>query len=270
MGRLLASVAAVVVVLLVALWALQRHLVYFPGTSQVPSAGSVVSGAQDVTLQTDDGVRLGAWLVPAREPARSVAVLVANGNAGDRSARAPLAAALSERGLTVLLFDYRGYGGNAGRPSEGGLVRDARAAQRFLVDEAGFRPDRVLYFGESLGAAVVTALAVDRPPAGLLLRSPFVDLASVGRLHYPVLPVRALLRDRFPVAEQLREVDAPVSVVYGSADTVVPASQSRAVAEAAPRLERLVEVPGADHNDVSLLVGDELLDAVVELAELAG
>ena len=267
MGRFLLFAVGTVTVVVAALWALQRQLIYLPGGTAVPAADSVVPGARDVALETEDGLRLGAWLVPAREPSRSMAVLVANGNAGDRSARAPLASALAARGFTVLLFDYRGYGGNGGAPSERGLVRDARAAQQFLVEGAGFRADQLLYYGESLGAAVVTALAVDRPPRGLVLRSPFVDLASVGSLHYPFLPVRALLRDRFPVAEQVRGVSAPVTVVYGSADSVVPASQSRAVAEAAPTLRRLVEVAGADHNDYSLLVGDELVDAIVELAD---
>jgi hypothetical protein len=166
----------------------------------------------------------------------------------------------------VLLFDYRGYGGNPGSPSEAGLARDVRAARRFLVEEAGFPPDRLLYFGESLGTAVVTELATEHPPAGLVLRSPFIDLASVGQVHYPFLPVRTLLRDRFPLAEHLAQVEAPVVVVYGDADSIVPPSQSRTVAEAAPNLARLVKVAGAEHNDPSLLNGKLLIDAIVDLA----
>ena len=128
------------------------------------------------------------------------------------------------------------------------------------------RPDRLLYFGESLGAAVVTELATEHPPAGLILRSPFVDLASVAAVHYPFLPVRALLRDRFPLAEQIARIDVPTTVVYGSEDSIVPPEQSRAVADAAAQLHRLVEVPGADHNDRILLDGDALVEAVLELA----
>ena len=127
------------------------------------------------------------------------------------------------------------------------------------------RPDRLLYLGESLGAAVVTELATEHPPAGLVLRSPFVDLAAVGGVHYPFLPVRALLRDRFPVAELIARVEVPTTVVLGTGDSIVPAEQSRAVAQAAARLHRLVEVPGADHNDGALLDGEELVGAVVEL-----
>jgi pimeloyl-ACP methyl ester carboxylesterase len=192
---------------------------------------------------------------------------VASGNAGHRGFRAPLAGALHEAGLSVLLFDYRGYGGNPGSPSEEGLALDVRAARDFLVEDVDVPAERLLYLGESLGAAVVTELATEHPPAGLVLRSPFVDLASVAAVHYPFLPARALLRDRFPVAEQLADVTVPTTVVYGSADSIVPAAQSRAVAEAAGRLQRLVEVEGADHNDQALLDGGQLVSAVVELAE---
>jgi fermentation-respiration switch protein FrsA (DUF1100 family) len=264
--RFAGLVAAAVVVILGILWALQRQLIYLPSAQSVPPVATVLPGGQDVVLETADGLLLGAWFVRARPPARDIAVLVANGNAGDRSSRAPLAQSLTARGFSVLLFDYRGYGANPGSPSQEGLALDVRAAQAFL-EGAGYPPDRLLYFGESLGAAVVTELASSVPPAGMVLRSPFVDLASVGQLHYPFLPVRALLRDRFPLTEQLEAVPAPVTVVYGSADTVVPAEQSRTVAEAAPTLHAAVEVVGADHNDQVLTSGKPLIEAVISLAE---
>jgi len=266
MVRAVAVVGVVVILLLVMVWALQRRLVYFPSTQDVPPAGQVLGQGRDVVLETADGLRLGAWHLPPQDPGRDLTVLVANGNGGDRSMRAPLAEALARRGLGVLLFDYRGYGGNPGNPTEDGLALDVRAARRHLVEDVGVRPDRLLYFGESLGAAVVTELASEHPPAGLVLRSPFVDLASVGRHHYPYLPVGLLLRDSYPLVEHLAAVDVPVVVVYGTGDTIVPAEQSRAAARAAPGPMRTVEVEGADHNDLSLLSGDRLVEAVVRLA----
>jgi uncharacterized protein len=227
----------------------------------------VVPGAREVALRTADDLELGAWLVPAGAPERGVAVLVANGNAGNRSLRAPLARSLANAGLVVLLFDYRGYGGNRGRPSEEGLACDVRAAHRFLIEEADVMPERLVYYGESLGAAVVTELATEHPPAGLVLRSPFVDLASVGRFHYPLLPVRTLLRDRYPLADLLTGVKVPTTVIYGSRDSIVRPEQSRAVAAAAAGETRVVEIAGADHNDPALLHGEKLIEAVVELAE---
>lgn len=229
-------------------------------------AEAFLPGALDVVLETEDGLELGAWYLPAAA-AGAPAVLVVSGNGGSRELRAPLARALAEQGLSVLLFDYRGYGGNPGSPSEQGLARDVRAARRFLLEVAGVPGDRLLYYGESLGAAVVTELATEHPPAGLVLRSPFEDLASVASVHYPLLPVRALLRDQYPVAQHIAEVDAPTTVLYGTADSLVPPGQSRSVAAAASRLHRLVPIPGPDHNDVVLVAGDRVVQAVVELAD---
>ncbi|WP_041775604.1 alpha/beta hydrolase [Blastococcus saxobsidens] len=260
------AVALLLALVVGLLWGFQRSLIYLPDSGPVGSAGDVIPGGRDVVLRTFDGLDLGGWYVPAADE-DAATVLVANGNGGHRGLRAPLARALADAGLGVLLFDYRGYGGNPGSPTEEGLARDIRAARAFLLEDAGVPADRLLYFGESLGAAVVTELATEHPPAGLVLRSPFVDLASVAAEHYPLLPVRALLWDRYPLAEQLAGVDVPTTVVLGTADSIVPPEQSRAVAEAARQLHRLVEVAGADHNDRVLLDGDAVVDAVVELAE---
>jgi fermentation-respiration switch protein FrsA (DUF1100 family) len=256
-------VLVLLVLLVAAAWVLQRRLIYFPDRS-APSA----AGAREVSLLTSDGLRLAAWLVgPAPGVAdRRLAVLVAPGNAGNRSARLPLASALAGLGLTVLLVDYRGYGGNPGSPTEQGLARDVLAARAYLVEDAGIPAERLLYYGESLGAAVVTGLAARHPPAGLVLRSPFADLPAAGREHYPFLPVRLLLRDRFPVTALIGRVTAPTLVVYGTADSIVPAAQSVAVAEAAGGPVWVVAVEGADHNDPSLLNGRQLIDAVAGLA----
>ena len=261
-----AGVVLLVVALLVAgLWLAQRRLIYLPGPGPVPPAATVLRGAQDVLLTTADGTRLGAWYVPAEGPRRDVTVLVANGNAGDRSLRAPLAAALRAQGLDVLLFDYRGFGGNPGRPSEEGLADDARAARDHLVRERGVAPQRLLLLGESLGAGVAARLATETPVGGLVLRSPFVDLAAIAERIYPVLPVRALLIDRFPVAELVARAGVPTTVVLGDGDRTIPPEQSRAVAAAAGGT--VVAVPGADHNDAVLGHGPALVGAVTSLAD---
>jgi len=265
--RALVIVVVVLTTVLAIVWTLQRRLIYLPESGPVASAGTVIPGARDVELTTSDGITLGGWLVPAQNRRRDMTVLVANGNGGDRSLRAPLARALAGRGFRVLLFDYRGYGGNPGSPSEAGLARDVRAAYHFLVEDLDMQAERILYYGESLGAAVVTELAAEHPPGGLVLRSPFTDLAAVGRVHYPYLPVRTLLRDHFSLTSHLADVEIPVTIVYGVSDSVVPPNHSRSVAESAPRLRQLVEVAGADHNDRALLDGDDLIDAVVDLAD---
>ncbi|TDD71375.1 alpha/beta fold hydrolase [Jiangella aurantiaca] len=259
------------------LWWLQRELIYFPDASSVPTAGEVIEGARDVTLYTADGLELGAWFAPAASgPAVSgpavagyrMAVLVVPGNGGNRAGRAGLAEELRRRGLAVLLMDYRGYGGNPGSPSEEGLARDAMAAVETLED-LGYPAERTIYFGESLGSGVVAALQALRPPAGMLLRSPFPELADVGSRHYPWLPVRLLLRDRFRVVEHLAGSEVPVTVVYGDRDSVVPPDLSARVADKAPALSERVVIAGADHND-AVMFGPRVAAAVARLADKVG
>jgi fermentation-respiration switch protein FrsA (DUF1100 family) len=244
------------------LTSLQRRLIYFPSRGPVPAAVTVLPGGEDVVLETKDGLRLRGWFLPAAAPVPGPAVLICNGNAGDRMMRAPLAAALSRAGLSVLLFDYRGYGGNPGRPSEEGLAADARAARAFLAARREVDPGGIVYFGESLGAAVAVQLALEWPPAALVLRSPFTSLADVGRLHYPWLPVAALLADRYPSISRITRLAAPLLVIAGDRDTLVPAGLSRRLYDAAGEPKRFVLVPDADHN--SLELGNKIIDATVQ------
>ena len=267
----------VVVVLLIGgvvvamMWWLQRQFIYVPDASAVPPAGEVIEGARDVTLRTDDGLELGAWFVPVSETGaadRRMAVLVAPGNGGNRAGRVELAEELRQRGLAVLLMDYRGYGGNPGSPSESGLASDAMAAA-LALDELGYPADRTIYFGESLGTGVVAALQSKRPPAGLVLRSPFTDFADVGAEHYPWLPVRRMLRDRFPVLDHLVGSEVPVTVIYGDRDSIVPTTLSERVADEAPSLAERVVIDGAEHND-PVMFGPRVADAVARLADEVG
>jgi pimeloyl-ACP methyl ester carboxylesterase len=246
-------------------WALQRQLIYFPDPTQVAAADDVIPGAHDVTLHTADGLELGAWFVPAAGPVDTrMVVLVAPGNGGNRAGRAGLAEELSGRGLAVLLMDYRGYGGNPGAPSEDGLAADADAAVKALTD-LGYPAQRTLFFGESLGSGVVAALQARHPPAGIVLRSPFTDLVDVAAHHYPWMPVRTLLRDRFPVLDHLATSDVPVTVIYGDRDSVVPTVLSARVADHAPALSERVVLADADHND-PVMFGPRVAAAVARLA----
>ena len=201
------------------------------------------------------------------EPGQPV-VLVFNGNAGNRADRAPLGSGLAAAGLGVLLTDYRGYGGNPGHPTEDGLASDARAAVSFVREWAAGSP--LVYFGESLGAAVAVELASADPPAALVLRSPFTSLADMGRVHYPWLPASALLKDRYPSIERIGSVHTPTLIVAGETDAIVPVDQSRALFAAAPGPKQLLVIPSADHNDPVLVAGREMIETVVAfIAEAA-
>jgi len=271
--RLLAIVITVVLVasgLIGLMWSQQRRLIYFPSPGPVPSAAAVSPTGRDVVLETEDGIRLGAWYFPAAGGGRGPAVLVCNGNGGDRSLRAELAVALNRAGLSVLLFDYRGYGGNPGRPSEDGLAADARTAQAWLSAQPDVDPKRIAYFGESLGAAVAVGLAVERPPAALVLRSPFTSLVDVGAVHYPWLPLRLLLLDRYPSIERIASIHTPVLVIAGDRDDIVPASLSKRVYDAASEPKQWLLVPGAGHNDRELLDGRQMIDAIIGFLSKTG
>jgi len=261
---IVAAVSVVAVAAMLAfIWAMQRRLIYFP-VEHLPTPGEVgLAGVESVTFETVDGLRLGGWFLAGSEPPPRLTVLVLNGNAGNRAYRAPLAAALRRHGLQVLLVDYRGYAGNAGAPSEGGLAADARAALAYLVSRADVDRTRIVYFGESLGSAVAVELAVAHPPAALVLRSPFTSMADVGRHHYPLVPVRLLLQDSFASIDRIGRLRSRVLVIAGGSDRVVPIDHTRRLYDAVTAPKTLVVFPGADHNDYELLAGDEMIQEIV-------
>jgi hypothetical protein len=278
--RAIVVLALIVVIVLVVLYVGQRSLIYFPGSTNL-GAEPLPMDAETVELQTGDGLRLSGWFVPAHrrfdlsgvDPTAGPAVLICYGNAGDLSHRLPLAEALAERGYGVLLFDYRGYAGNPGTPSEAGLRADARAAVDALAARPDVDPERIAYFGESLGAAVAGGLATERPPGALVLRSPPSSLVDVGRHHYPFLPIfDGVLFDHYPLAEQLRGVRVPLLVLVTERDEIVPAELSRRVFDAAAEPKRYVPLDASHHNDPALLAGEEMLAAVTSFLDewLAG
>jgi fermentation-respiration switch protein FrsA (DUF1100 family) len=245
------------------IWLLQGRLIYFPATELISLADARLAHAEPVAFDTSDGLRLGAWFFKASGPPPHLTVVVFNGNAGNRAYRAALAVSLHRHGLHVLLTDYRGYGGNPGAPSERGLVADARAALAYLLSREDVDRSRIVYFGESLGAAVALQLAVEHTPAALILRSPFTSLADVGQHHYPWLPVRLLLRDRFASIARAHQVRCPVLVIAGRRDTIVPIDHTRRLYDAVVAPKTFVELASADHNDYALLAGDEMIESIL-------
>jgi uncharacterized protein len=208
---------------------------------------------RDVWLTTEDDERLHAWWAPAAAPPIAN-VLLCHGNGGNIGDRAFAVDLLAERGLGVLSFDYRGYGRSGGRPSESGTIRDARAARGAIADGP------VVYLGESLGGAVALALALEQPPDGLILQSTFTGVRDIARLHYPFIP-RALVPDAYPSLRRIRDLRAPLLVLHGDDDRIVPAIDGRALYEAAPEPKRIEIFPGAGHND---LIGERWGQTIVE------
>jgi len=235
---------------------LLNSLLYFPSRAIIETPDRAGLEYRDLRLETNDGERLHGWWIGARRKSLGH-LLLCHGNAGNVGDRVLHAALLTAAGFDVLLFDYRGYGRSSGRPSEAGTYRDARAALRCLLEQPGVDPARLLYLGESLGGAVALDLALERPPAGLVLLSAFTGVRELGRLHYPFVPA-ALIPDAYPTLRRVRELDAPLLLLHGDRDEIVPLSQGRALFEAAPGPKQIHVFPGLGHNDLVPLAGAEL------------
>lgn len=251
--------AAVVIGALVA-WnartgVIERSFLYFPTRTLDATPADAGMPYEDVTFVTTDGLRLHGWYVPG---SGAVTVLWFHGNAGNIGTRVPWLHDLHRAtGFAIFLFDYRGYGRSEGRPSEAGLYRDADAALAHLHADPRVDPDRVVYLGRSLGSAIAIELATRRPPLALVLEAPFPSLRWLADQVYPWLPVTRWLHERYETATLAPRVDAPALIVHGERDEIVPVDGSRLVADAlGGAVERYV-VPGAGHNDVPTVAGDE-------------
>jgi uncharacterized protein len=243
---------------------LLNGMLYFPSRLVVQTPAAAGLAFADVTFETEDGERLHAWWIPARAPSIGH-VLLCHGNAGNVGDRVRHVELLSTAGFDVLAFDYRGYGRSTGRPSERGLYSDARAARNAMLARRAIDLGRVLYLGESLGAAVALALALELPPAGLILQSAFTSVRDMARLHYPFIPP-ALVPDAYPSLRLIRGLKAPLLVLHGERDEIVPRMHGEALAEAAPGPTRMHVFADAGHNDLLARAGPEWADAIAAWA----
>ena len=247
--RVLLGLCALIVLLyaggVALLYGLQRMMV-FPGALARASVDDAPqAGAHVVTLTTEDGERLAAWWTPP-EPGRAV-VLYFHGNGGSLANRRERFRALSAGGLGVLLVSYRGYLGSTGSPSEGGLRLDSRAAYGFL---SAYGPGRIVLYGESLGTGVAVELASEREVGGIVLDSPFTSIVDVAEPLMWFAPVRLLMRDRFGSIDRIGRVRAPLLILHGEQDRVVPIGLGRRLFEAAPGPKRFVGLPNTGHIGV--------------------
>lgn len=235
--------------LLGGIYGMQRRLIYFPDNNLPHPAAVGLPGVQVGRIQTSDGLSLIAWYV-APEEAGNFVVLYLHGNAGNIAYRASRIQRFAELGWGVLLPEYRGYGGNPGAPSEQGLLEDARAAFARLR-EIGIPSGRILLWGESLGTGLAVRLAAENAVACLLLESPYTSIADVARVHLPWLPVGFLLRDRFDSLARIGDVRAPILVMQGERDTIVPAEMGQQLLAAARSPGELWQAAEAGHNDLA-------------------
>lgn len=236
--------------MLVVLFLRQDSLVYYPdlpGREYEASPKDYRLPYEDVALTTSDGVRLAAWFVPA-EHSRGT-LLYAHGNAGNISHRLDSIRLFHDLGLSVFIFDYRGYGRSSGKPDEAGTYRDAEAAWQHLAAQRGIKPEHIVVFGESLGGAVAAHVAAQHRPSALILASAFTSAPDLAADLYPLLPVRWVTRYRYDTRRHLQDVHAPVLIAHSREDEIIPFHHGQMLYDAAHEPKRFMELRGG-HNDL--------------------
>ncbi len=240
----------------------QRRLMYFPNAEAPDPALSGVAEMTPVRVTTADGLDLLAWYRPAVGGDKPTLVYF-HGNAGSLGVRADKVRPFLDAGYGVLLLAWRGYSGNPGDPTEEGLYHDGRGALGFL-DEAGVPPSRTVLYGESLGGGVAVQMATERAVAAVVLEAPFSSAVDIAAHHYWYVPARYLVLDRFESKSKIARIGAPLLIVHGERDRVVPVRFGRELLAAAIEPKEAAFFPNADHND---LYDHGAAQAVIEFLE---
>lgn len=252
-------------------WWLEPRMAFFPfrGVQETPATVGIKYA--DHKIPTADGETLHAWWLD--HPLPRAQIVYWHGNGGNLSLWLPVFVDLQRRGFSVLAVDYRGYGESTGSPSEQGIYRDGVAAVAYFVERLQNREVPTIFWGRSLGCAVASYTAARHPPAGLVLESPFPDVAFLFA-NNPVMRFLSVFSTyRFDTATHLERYSGPLLVVHGDSDSIIPFEAGKRVFELAPtRSKSFVPLPGADHNDVYSTRPDyaEIIDRFVSTIPAAG
>jgi fermentation-respiration switch protein FrsA (DUF1100 family) len=228
------------------LYVTQRAMQYFPERFRTAPAAAGLPQAEELVLDTTDGERVIVWHVPPR--GNKPVALYFHGNGGSLRNRVDRFRALTEDGSGLVALSYRGYGGSTGTPSEAGLIADALAAYAFT--SARYGSERIVLWGESLGSGVAVALAAQMPVGYLILQSPFTSAADVGAQRYWFVPVRLMMKDQFRSDLRIGKVAAPVLILHGDRDDIVPIALAERLYGLINAPKRFVRMAGVGHNDV--------------------
>lgn len=241
------------------LYVFQTKYVYFPFREIVLTPRDAGLAFEEVRLTTSDDIIIHGWFVPHDQPRATLLFL--HGNGGNISHRIEKLIMYHRLGLAVLIIDYRGYGRSQGSPGETGTYRDAEAAWRYLTETRKLPADRIILYGESLGAAIATKLATQHRAGALVLDSAFTSIMDMGRHYYPWLPVRWLTRIKYPTLDLIRNNHAPVLVVHSPEDDIVPYVQGKKLFAAANEPKFFLEIAG-DHNNGFMESNHRYLDGI--------
>ena len=226
---------------------LHRYFIYIPDRKRVAPKDAGLSGVEEIVFKAADGTRLIAWYRPAH--AGQPTLLYFPGNSGNAADRAGKIRAIAADGYGVFIVNYRGYGGSESRPTEKRIVNDAVRAYDYLRG-LGVAPHDIVVYGESLGTAVATQTSLQREAKALVLESPFTSAVDVGQLAWPLLPLKYIMVDQFRTIDRIGSVEAPLFIVHGGRDAVIPLDMGRRVFHAAQEPKTLKVVKRAGHNDL--------------------
>jgi len=258
------SKAILLLILFVVAWlglnSLERRSLYFPDRTMSATPGVYRLVYEDLHLLATDGTKIHGWYMPGTSP---LTILLCHGNAGNISHRLDKAMRLHSIGVGLLFFDYRGYGLSEGSATELGTYQDAEAAYRYLVEIKRLKPDKIIFYGESLGCAVATEMAIRHPAAGLILESPFTSTVAMARRIFPWLPVRWIVRYRYDNLSKIPKIKMPLLILHSPQDEIVPFAMGQELFVAAPSPKYFVELVG-DHNEGYAEAGDRYNAAVKE------
>lgn len=246
----------------------QARLIYFPNIGigfGMPVPSDIGLDYEDVVFETTDGLQLHGWYISA-DQARGV-VLFFHGNAGNISHRLDSIEFFHRLGFSVFIIDYRGYGRSEGKTDEQGTYRDAEAAWRYLVEDRGIDPGKIVIFGRSLGASIAAWLASRTSPAALILESAFTSAPNLGRHHYWFLPVRALARIHYDTQSYVERISVPTLIVHSADDEIVPFAHGRKLFSVASEPKAFVELQGG-HNDGFLVSRARYTEALGEFLDV--
>ena len=227
----------------------QSKYVYLPKRDLETTPDEWAMAYEDVSLTAADGVKLHGWYVRSKaKTSRAGVVLFCHGNAGNISHRIYTIQQLAWMGVDVFIFDYRGYGKSAGKPSEKGTYLDAEAAWDYLVEQRGLAPEEIVIFGRSLGGSIAAHLAKDRKPAAVVIESTFANITDLAAKMMPLFPVRLMCRFDYDTEEYVRQITSPVLVIHSRDDDMIPFEHGRRVFEAANDPKEFLEITGT-HNE---------------------
>lgn len=213
---------------------------------------------EEVSFRAEDGTVLHGWYVPGRGDG---VVLMCHGNAGNVSHRLEWIEIFHGLGVSVFLFDYRGYGRSEGRPTIRGVCSDAEGAWRYVTEERGVSAERVVLHGHSLGGAVAAWLAERSAPAGLILEATFTTLADAGRKFFFFLPVGLIVGDAFDTLSCVTRLSCPVLVASSPDDEIIPGDHGKRLYAAAREPKWFLPMTG-DHNAGFLHTGRPYVDGL--------